>query len=260
VVTAPRYDLAILRQQATEAAAIDGAFVDVDGEDLLAVLDALDGARNEAAMARRVLARLMEPGPPIEHDLYRALVDVGQLELENTVLVEQWHEAAVGQDRATEALAMAVDTNGEALRLIWTNLDATHRRDRALDACAARIAELLARRDALLALVWNTAQSTPLPDEVPNALDQRGALMAEVGTLRAQVQAVTWSRDEARRAWARWQRRAELLEFVIDEQVLMRPIYSIAHKLYDAVTAEDEARALGELHEAVGKTRPRVTP
>jgi hypothetical protein len=39
------------------------------------------------------------------------------------------------------------------------------------------------------------------------------------------------------------------------ERDRMSPVYSIAHKLYDAVTAEDEARLLGELHEAVHAAR-----
>jgi predicted nucleic acid-binding Zn-ribbon protein len=55
-----------------------------------------------------------------------------------------------------------------------------------------RIAELEARRDELLALVARISQETPLPDEVRTAVETRGALLAEIGTLRAEVRA----RDE----------------------------------------------------------------
>lgn len=46
---------------------------------------------------------------------------------------------------------------------------------------------LATRRDELLALVASISQSTPLDEEVKGALNQRGALLAEVGTLRARV-------------------------------------------------------------------------
>jgi uncharacterized coiled-coil DUF342 family protein len=153
--------------------------------------------------------------------------------------------------------------------------DAVAARDAALDACAARIAKLLARRDALLATVARISQETPLPDEVRNALEQRGALLAEVGTLRAEVTAVrreasmlieglhdvTADRDHWRRTAeteidgrsadleeiARlteerdaWQRAAER----------MRAVYDAAGEAWDA-GATQEGRAMCKLYQAV---------
>jgi len=43
------------------------------------------------------------------------------------------------------------------------------------------------RRDELLQLVSNLSQSVPLDSEVGEALNQRGALLAEVGTLKATI-------------------------------------------------------------------------
>lgn len=59
----------------------------------------------------------------------------------------------------------------------------------AIGATNAEVQRLTTRRDELLALVARISQEEPLPDEVQNALDQRGALLAEVGTLRAKVAA-----------------------------------------------------------------------
>lgn len=50
------------------------------------------------------------------------------------------------------------------------------------------------RRDELLALVARLSQTVPLESEVAQALEQRGALLAEIGTLRA---AVVQARHEA---------------------------------------------------------------
>lgn len=49
------------------------------------------------------------------------------------------------------------------------------------------IERLKTRRDELLATIVRISQETPLPEEVAEALNQRGALVAEVGTLRARV-------------------------------------------------------------------------
>jgi hypothetical protein len=48
-------------------------------------------------------------------------------------------------------------------------------------------AALTARRDELLATIARISQSEPLPDEVQHALSRQGALLAEVGTLRARI-------------------------------------------------------------------------
>lgn len=53
------------------------------------------------------------------------------------------------------------------------------------EVCGEVIAELTARRDKLLALVARLSQEAALPDEVASALNQLGALLAEVGTLRS---------------------------------------------------------------------------
>jgi len=54
-------------------------------------------------------------------------------------------------------------------------------------AAGEEIAKLEKRRDELLQMVANLSQSVPLDSEVSEALNQRGALVAEVGTLRARV-------------------------------------------------------------------------
>lgn len=47
--------------------------------------------------------------------------------------------------------------------------------------------KLTTRRDELLAMVANLSQSVPLDSEVAEALNQRGTLLAEVGTLKARI-------------------------------------------------------------------------
>lgn len=54
------------------------------------------------------------------------------------------------------------------------------------DLCA-EVRRLLDRQETHLAMIRNLSQSTPLDDEVSQALAQRGVLLAEVGTLRARV-------------------------------------------------------------------------
>jgi hypothetical protein len=46
---------------------------------------------------------------------------------------------------------------------------------------------LAIRRDELLAMVANLSQTVPLESEVAEALNQRGALLAEIGTLKATI-------------------------------------------------------------------------
>ncbi len=48
-------------------------------------------------------------------------------------------------------------------------------------------ANLIKRRDELLALIANLSQTVPLESEVSEALEQRGALLAEIGTLRSKL-------------------------------------------------------------------------
>lgn len=65
-------------------------------------------------------------------------------------------------------------------------------------------AKLEIRRDELLAAIARISQTEPLPDEVKNALDRQGALVAEVGTLRArcaEVERKLADRDAAAVAW-----------------------------------------------------------
>jgi type I site-specific restriction endonuclease len=88
---------------------------------------------------------MANPAPSIEHDLDRALVDVGQLEHENTVLVEQWHDVAQEAEMWKARAESALRPLGESVDAIVRPLRRAHEdRDRALDACAERIAELLA--------------------------------------------------------------------------------------------------------------------
>lgn len=47
--------------------------------------------------------------------------------------------------------------------------------------------KLTARRDELLEMVAKLSQTVPLESEVAEALNQRGALLAEVGTLKARI-------------------------------------------------------------------------
>lgn len=50
----------------------------------------------------------------------------------------------------------------------------------------AKIQRLEARQQEHLRLINNLSQSTPLDDEVSNALAQRGVLLAEIGTLKSE--------------------------------------------------------------------------
>jgi hypothetical protein len=51
----------------------------------------------------------------------------------------------------------------------------------------AEIETLTKRRDELLEMVAKLSQTVPLESEVAEALNQRGALLAEVGTLKARI-------------------------------------------------------------------------
>lgn len=54
-------------------------------------------------------------------------------------------------------------------------------------AAGAEIEALTKRRDELLEMVAKLSQTVPLESEVAEALNQRGALLAEVGTLKARI-------------------------------------------------------------------------
>lgn len=78
------------------------------------------------------------------------------------------------------------------------------------DQLRTRVGELEARRDELLALVAKVAQETPLADEVADALNQRGVLLAAIGTLRNEL------RDKAQTVAVL---RAELARLKLDHQI-----------------------------------------
>lgn len=63
--------------------------------------------------------------------------------------------------------------------------------------CQERVDELETRKSELLALVAKLSQETPLDDEVKGALASRGALLAEVGTLKAALSAAERRAGEA---------------------------------------------------------------
>lgn len=90
-------------------------------------------------------------------------------EIENLVIAEKNAEI----ERLTAALKRAND-NHEHYERQWYLV------------CDERDA-LIERRDVLLQMVANISQSTPLESEVAEALAQRGALIAEIGTLRSMV-------------------------------------------------------------------------
>lgn len=70
-----------------------------------------------------------------------------------------------------------------------------------------RVAELEARQAEHLELIRKLSQTVPLESEIAEALEQRGALLAEIGTLRAKNAELErrvagwreWAADEIRR-------------------------------------------------------------
>jgi hypothetical protein len=67
------------------------------------------------------------------------------------------------------------------------------------DACLANVREidrLNERQQELLATIVRVTNSTPFSDEAKDALDQRGKLVAAIGTLRSQLATMTAARDE----------------------------------------------------------------
>ncbi len=110
-----------------------------------------------------------------------------------------------------------------------------------------QIAGLIKRRDELLVLVRNISQSTPLVAELEGWEGQRAALVAEVGTLRAQV-------DEVNRDAVRWHRYAiehgqahkdaqAMLEEIAASRAVLQSLLDLECDEHDA----EEARLRAEL-------------
>jgi hypothetical protein len=82
-------------------------------------------------------------------------------------------------------------------------------------ALCARVRELEARRDELLATLARVSRETPYPDELKGWESQRSAMVAEVGTLKARVRELEAALVEAREATASVHTR---LGVVVDER------------------------------------------
>lgn len=106
-------------------------------------------------------------------DLQRVSADLDQAHLAGVALVDHYWYA---EHRAGRQLVRNLKRRAAIIRIA--------RRHRLL---RAEVVNLTARRDALLRLVANISQSTPLPDELQGWEGQRAALLAEVGTLRSRV-------------------------------------------------------------------------
>ena len=96
-----------------------------------------------------------------------------------------WEQATADRERLRAELA-AAQAERDEMRIERDSL----RTER--DALAIR-------RDELLALVARVTNETPFPDEVKGWESQRAAMIAQVGTLRAELAAAQAERDEARR-------------------------------------------------------------
>jgi hypothetical protein len=170
--------------------------------------------------------------PSIEHDLDRALVDVGQLDHENTALVEQWHEVAQEAEMWKARAESALRPLGESVDAIVRPLRRAHEdRDRALDACAGRIAELGAalkeRHDRVAGLIadrkeWIALCQTMTADRdhwrliAETEIDGRAEALLDIARL-------TEDRDA-------WQRAAERERGDWQERVRQRTIADLADK------------------------------
>lgn len=90
-------------------------------------------------------------------------------------------------------LARQVLANGESLDMdVRTEyVFSASRNVRLLAVAVISLTEQLAAKDVrqqeLLALVAKISQSTPLDSEVAEALNQRGVMLAEIGTLRSKL-------------------------------------------------------------------------
>jgi predicted nuclease with TOPRIM domain len=74
------------------------------------------------------------------------------------------------------------------IRSAWqTEIEENKKLGKELHEALTENAQLHTRRDELLAMVAQLSQTVPLDSEVAEALNQRGALLAEVGTLKARI-------------------------------------------------------------------------
>lgn len=82
----------------------------------------------------------------------------------------------------------ALEGDGVWRSRAWSDAEMEVRQLR-VDNAALRVdnTTLTTRRDELLAVIAKLSQTVPLESEVAEALNQRGALLAEVGTLRARL-------------------------------------------------------------------------
>ncbi len=84
---------------------------------------------------------------------------------------------------------------------------------------------LAIRRDELLAMVANLSQTVPLESEVAEALNQRGALLAEIGTLKATIAEHQWQGDVNK---ALLERNEKLVLMITTLQQGIRDVCAIA--------------------------------
>lgn len=70
----------------------------------------------------------------------------------------------------------------------WSEDDIVAECHQKLDAMVAELAQLREARERHLALIRKISQTVPLESEAAGALEQRGALLAEIGTLKAKIE------------------------------------------------------------------------
>lgn len=92
-------------------------------------------------------------------------------------------------------LALQHAANGEVARMIEHALTMDPR-DKVLQL-AAQVEALETRRDELLAAIRRLTVELPYPDEIQGWTEQRAKLIAEIGTLRAQVMQLRQDRADA---------------------------------------------------------------
>jgi hypothetical protein len=145
-------DAEIAKLRALLAAPTDGCRTcEVDHRAVL-----IDELRAENERLRALVAELeastvadIEAVCGAEGEAVRIGAEVDRLDHENTVLVEQWHEVAQSADMWSARAETALRPLGESVDAIVRPIRRGHEdRDRALDACAARIDILIRQRDA----------------------------------------------------------------------------------------------------------------
>jgi len=94
----------------------------------------------------------------------------------------------------------------DALVLARTDLAAQHE---LIETLRTERGDLIQRRDALLATIVRVTNETPFADEVQGWTAQRAAMIAEVGTLKAERDAALRERDE-------WKRGCDSLRAALD--------------------------------------------